>query len=235
MTVEDQDFQLQQEAGPTGPTGPTGPRGLNGQNGFNGSTGPTGPAGDTGPSGSGATGPTGPAGATGPSGNGPTGPQGSTGAQGDTGPQGPTGAQGDTGPQGPTGVQGDTGPTGPGGVTTVYTFPDVSFRHGAATLFSQQLGHLASGLYKFEIYVRIAYVSGPYYVPLTVSWEGGNYYSPIVVSAMDSQASYNFFFNTSHTFTASGNSYVQLDTNADLSSFEFLDMLLTVIPVSQGS
>lgn len=71
MPAEDQNFQPQQEAGPTGPTGPRG------QQGRNGATGPTGP---TGPTGAGTTGPTGPTGATGPKGDqGPIGPTGETG------------------------------------------------------------------------------------------------------------------------------------------------------------
>ncbi|GIP18302.1 hypothetical protein J40TS1_39440 [Paenibacillus montaniterrae] len=177
-------------------------------------------------------GPTGPTGPTGPRGlQGQNGFNGATGPSG-TGPTGPTGAGG-TGPTGPTGP---TGSGGTGGKISVYTFPDVSFTGGNTTLFQQQLGQLESGLYRFEIYVRLAYFGGPYTVPFTVTWENGNYYSPVVVEGLVSDNSYNYFLNTSHIFTASENSYVKLELSGNVSpNIQFLDMLLTITPVSQGS
>ncbi|GIP15732.1 hypothetical protein J40TS1_13740 [Paenibacillus montaniterrae] len=216
MPTEDQNFQPQQEAGPTGPTGPRGPIGPRGQQGRKGATGPIGP---TGPTGAGTTGPTGPTGATGPTGIGATGPTGSKGDQGPTGPKGETGPKGDQGPIGPTGETGPKGVAGADSVKpTIYDYSDITTSGGSPyTIFDQSLSGLTTGeYYEFSIYSNLEY-SGtyqyPYVLKLQISWgEGGSETTTVnyQLGTVGVPPYDHFLFTFTKTFQALSNPSIKL-------------------------
>ena len=236
MPTEDQNFQPQQEAGPTGPTGPRGPIGPRGQQGRKGATGPIGP---TGPTGAGTTGPTGPTGATGPTGIGATGPTGSKGDQGPTGPKG----EGDQGPIGPTGETGPKGVAGTDSVKpTIYDYSDITTSGGSPyTIFDQSLSGLTTGeYYEFSIYSNLEY-SGtyqyPYVLKLQISWgEGGSETTTVNYPFLTYAASnnYNYPFTFTQNFQASSNPSVEvavLDIDNSL-VVSFYQISLKITPCS---
>jgi hypothetical protein len=126
MIAQQQQTQINNNAGPQGPQGVVGAQGPQGST--YGVQGPQGSAGSQGPQGStGAQGPSGPGGNQGSQGltgsqgyqgnAGPQGPQGVQGFQGYQGAQGISGTQGGTGVQGPQGAQGYQGPQGVTGLS----------------------------------------------------------------------------------------------------------------------
>lgn len=211
MATENQNFQVQQEVGPTGPTGPTGPRGLNGQNGFDGETGPTGPTGMQGD-----TGPTGPTG---------------TGATGPTGPTGESGPQGLTGP---------TGPTGSAATGSIYMYNDYSVVLGVKQLvFDQDLSNLVSGQqYKYEIYLKLE--SNPdNNAVVSANYETD--YNNTVISTFNTSYNItspytNYSYYNVGVFQAVPNAhlkfYANVQTNSFLQSLYFKQLSLQITPVS---